>query len=146
MARTFLLLLAVTASLHGESPRILVPEWSGNCGVPVLKDGAADLVKASFKKLFRRTDFTKIDVVLTPFRLVEDGACLDGAEMVLWYNHDGGEDWMVAEVKPTWIKGGLDWKFTMEGVVPCIDHYFKITLVGKGKFLAGNNHLYGQSL
>ena len=126
MSRTVILFLVVMTSL-------LVQVLSGNCGVPVLKEGAADMVKASFKNRFHRTDFTKIDVELTPFNLVEDGACIDGDEMVLQYNNDGGEDWTVVDVKPTYIIAG-QYKFTMEDIIPCIDHYFKLFLFGESKF------------
>ena len=108
------------------------PQSISDCGVPVLREGAADLVKASFKKGFRLTDFTKIEIQATPYNLVEDGACIDGDKMVLEYNNDGGEDWTALEIKPK-STGGGKYKFTVEDVVPCKDHYFKILLQGEGK-------------
>ena len=89
------------------------------------------MVKASFKKRFHRTDFTKIDVDLTPPDLVEDSACVNGDEMVLQYNHNGGENWTTVDVRPTWITRG-QYKFTMEDIVPCRDHYFNLLLFGEG--------------
>ena len=71
------------------------------------------MVKASFKKRFYRTDFTKIDVDLTPPDLVEDSACVNGDGMVLQYNHDGGDNWTTVDVRPTWITRG-QYQFTME--------------------------------
>ena len=111
---------------------VIVGLWgqvSSDCGVPVLREGAADLVNASFKKGFHLTDFTKIEIQATPYNLVEDGACIDGDKMVLQYNNDGGEDWTVVDVKPKSIGGG-DFKFTVGDIVPCKDHYFKIVLSG----------------
>ena len=125
MARVMPLLLLLLFAL-GQA-------WSMTCGVPVIREGAADLVTATFKKRFHRTDFTKIDVDLTPLDLVEDSACVNGDEMVLLYNNDGGENWTTADVRPTWIVGTHRYRFTMDDIVPCRDHYFRILLFGEGR-------------
>ena len=106
------------------------------CGVPVLIEGAAGLVKASFKQRFRRTDFTKIDVDLTPYNLVEDGACLNSDLTSLLYNNDGGDDWTAVEEKPMFIVAG-QYKFSLDDIVPCKDYYFRLILSGEGGSLVG---------
>ena len=83
------------------------------------------MVKTSFKKSFRRTDFTKIEVEATLFNLVENGACVNADGMILQYNNDGGEEWTAVDVKPK-STGGGKYKFTVDDIVPCEDHYFKI--------------------
>ena len=123
-AEPLLLLMIIMGSLLDQV-------WPRNCGVPVFREGAADLVIASFKKRFARTDFTKIDVDLTPHNLVEDSACINGDEMVLQYNNNGGENWTTVDAKATWITRG-QYKFTMEDIVPCKDYYFKVLLFGEG--------------
>ena len=90
------------------------------------------MVKTAFKESRRRTDFTKIEVDATPFNLVENGACVNGDEMILQYNNDGGEEWTAVDVKPK-STGGGKYKFTVKDIAPCMDHYFKIFLSGEGK-------------
>ena len=124
MARSVTFLLLVMMSLLGLA-------WS-ECGVPVFREGAAEMVKTAFKESRRRTDFTKIEVDATPFNLVENGACVNGDEMILQYNNDGGEEWTAVDVKPK-STGGGKYKFTVKDIAPCMDHYFKIFLSGEGK-------------
>ena len=126
MARSVTFLLLVMMSLLD-----LDQAWS-ECGVPVFREGAAEMVRTSFKKSRRRTDFTKIEVEATPSNLIENGACVNEDQMILQYNNDGGEDWIAVEVKPK-STGGGKYKFTVEDIVPCKDHYFKILLQGEGK-------------
>ena len=72
-----------------------------DCGVPIITDGAEDLVTASFKKGLHLTDFTKIEVSIIPYYLVEDGACISGDRMRLQYKSGPEEEWTTVEVKPT---------------------------------------------
>ena len=65
--------------------------WS-DCGVPVFSERAADMVKISFKKGLRRTDFSKIEVTATLFNLVKDAACINIDETILLHNNDGKEE------------------------------------------------------
>ena len=109
---------------------LLDPAWS-DCGVPVLREGAEDRVKASFKKGLSRTDFTRIEILASPFTLVEDGACVDVDRMSLQYNNDGGDDWEVVDAKPNSVGGGK-YEFILGDVVPCMDHYFKLTVPSQG--------------
>ena len=99
----------------------------------MLRKGAADLVIASFKKGLSRTDFTKIELQASPCSLVEDGACIDVDRIGLQYNNDGGNDWTPVDFKTTLMFGG-EYKFTIEHITPCKDHYFKLIIVGKGEF------------
>ena len=110
-----------------------------DCGVPVLREGAADLVKASFKKGFSRTDFTKIELQAFPFLLVEDGACINLDRIGLQYNNDGGNDWRDVDFKTTLMFGG-EYKFTIEHITPCKDHYFKLLISSEGEFLELVDH------
>ena len=66
--------------------------WSEDCGVPVFSERAADMVKISFKKGLRRTDFSKIEVTATLFNLVKDAACINIDETILLHNNDGKEE------------------------------------------------------
>ena len=127
MART-VTLLTIIAVLDLVDPVV------SDCRVPVLRNGAEDLVSASFKRGLRRTDFTKIEVLANPYKLVEDGAsaCNNDVEMSLFYNYDGGEDWTAVDVRPTLIWGG-QYSFNLEDILPCKDHYFKLVLLGEGK-------------
>ena len=121
-SKLFLIWLCITS--------LLDPAWS-DCGPPVFREGAADRVKASFKKGLSRTDFTKIEILASLFSLVEDGACVDVERMSLQHNNDGGEDWEVVDAKPNSVGGGK-YEFIIEDVVPCMDHYFKLTVPSKG--------------
>ena len=98
----------------------------------MLREGAADLVKASFKKGLSRTDLTKIELQASPFSLVEDGACINLDRIGLQYNNDG-DDWRDVDYKTTFMFGG-EYKFTIEHITPCKDHYFKLLIVSEGEF------------
>ena len=125
MARTVTLLTIIVVLVLD-----LVDPVVSDCIVPVLRNGAADLVSASFKRGLRRTDFTKIEVLANPYKLVEDGAsaCINSVNMSLLYNYDGGEDWIAVDVEPTWNMGG-QYSFNLGDIVPCKDHYFKLVLL-----------------
>ena len=101
----------------------------------MLKEGAADLVMASFKKGLSRTDFTKIELQASPCSLVEDGACIDVDRIGLQYKNDGEDDWTAVDFKTTLMFGG-EYKFTIEHINPCKDHYFKLLIASEGEFLA----------
>ena len=122
MARSVAFLLLTVGSLLG-----LV--WS-DCGLPVFRERAGDMVKTSFKKGFHNMDFTKIEVELSVFDLMENGNCITGDQMGLQYSNDGGRDWKSADFKLTSIGGG-QYKFTIEDIIPCKNYYFKIIFSGE---------------
>jgi len=70
---------------------------------PVFKEDAASLVSASFASVFRRGaktyDYKYIEVIYSPFQMVEDRSCVDEAQLNLEVKMGSGE-WVAVDSTP----------------------------------------------
>jgi len=100
---------------------------------PVFKEDAASLVSASFASVFRRGaktyDYKYIEVIYSPFQMVEDRSCVDEAQLNLEVKMGSGE-WVAVDSTPEPLGGGK-YRWIIDAV-PCKDHMIKIWVTGEG--------------
>ena len=112
---------------------LLVTGARSKCSQPSFKADATSRVEAGFKTIMKRGqlnyDYRTIDIVYSPFLMVEDPACIEEAQLNLEVKSGAG-NWIAATGRPD-VLGGGKYKWTI-AAVPCVDHVFKFWVNGPG--------------
>lgn len=96
---------------------------------PMFRSDAVQHIKTGFKAVRRtRKDFTKIEIVAVPGKMVEKPEGFDTNRVTVEIKAGSGE-WAVVEEEPS-LRGGK-YRWTVEDVAPCVDHAVRLWLHGK---------------
>lgn len=111
----------------------LIAKVRSECGEPEFKEDAVSRVQAGFKTIRKRGretfDYRKIEVVYSPFLMVQDPSCIEESQLNLEVKSGAG-DWVAMEDLPVALGGGK-YKWTIDAV-PCKDHLIKLWVNGPG--------------
>lgn len=110
-----------------------VAEVSSQCSQPRFKEDAIDKVQAGFKAIRRRGkisyDYRTIEIIYSPFIMVEDPNCIEESELNLELKSGSG-DWIAIDEAAEALGGGkFKWSIA---AVPCMDHMIKFWVSGAG--------------
>lgn len=112
---------------------VFVSGAHSECSQPSFKADATTMVEAGFKTIMRRSklnyDYRTIDIVYSPFLMVEDPNCIEESQLNLEVKSGSG-DWIAASGRPD-VLGGGKYKWTIDAV-PCKDHLIKFWVNGPG--------------
>ena len=111
----------------------VVSQVSSQCSQPSFKDDSISRVEAGFKTIRKRGkitfDYRKIEVIYSPFLMVNDPNCIEESQLNLEVKSGSG-DWIAMEDTPVALGGGK-YRWTIDAV-PCKDHLIKFWVNGPG--------------
>ena len=111
---------------------LTISQAHGACQ-PVFKADAAKLVTADFASVIRRGvktyDYKQIEVLYSPFSMVEDASCIDEKQLNIEVKSGNGE-WVAVDTRYDALGGGR-YRWTVDAV-PCKDHMIRIWVHGPG--------------
>jgi len=103
------------------------------CSKPSFKQDASSMVEAGFMTTFKRGkethDYKKIEIIYSPFLMVEVPDCIEEERLNLEIKSGNG-DWVAMDSQPESLGGGK-YRWTIDAV-PCKDHFIKLWFIGPG--------------